>query len=99
MAETAVSPTSASSRNNNQPHLHQLNLSGSRNFYTKSIQEWVITFSIAVLKATVDPSCITKKPSPYVEILVDGKVIRKTEAVKNTHEPTWANETFTVYEK
>lgn len=53
---------------------------------------------MTVLKATVDPACITKKPSPYVEILVDGKVVRKTEAVKNTHEPTWSNETFTVYE-
>lgn len=52
--------------------------------------------NLSVLKATVDPVCVTKKPSPYVEVLVDGKVVRKTEAVKNSHEATWSNETFTV---
>ena len=88
MAEAVLLPTSTSSRNNNQASLNQLNLSGSRNFHTKSIQELVITFSIAVLKPTVDSFCITKKPSPYVKILVDGKVIFKAKAVKKH---SWTN--------
>lgn len=35
------------------------------------------------------------KPSPYVEISVDGNSPRKTETVKNTAQPKW-NETFTL---
>jgi hypothetical protein len=49
-----------------------------------------------VLRAAIDAALITKKPSPYVEVVVDGKSVRKTEVVKNTYEPTWSNETFTV---
>lgn len=32
------------------------------------------------------------KPNPYVEILVDGKAVRKTETLKNTHHPRWDQE-------
>ena len=48
------------------------------------------------MRAKIDPISITKKPSAYVEVTVDGKLARKTEIVKNTYEPTWSNETFTV---
>lgn len=32
------------------------------------------------------------KPNPYVEVLVDGKSVRKTETLKNTHHPRWDQE-------
>lgn len=32
------------------------------------------------------------KPNPYVEILVDGKSVRKTETLKNTAHPRWEQE-------
>ncbi|CAG9771972.1 unnamed protein product [Ceutorhynchus assimilis] len=35
------------------------------------------------------------KPSPYVEITIDGQTPRKTETVKNTTQPKW-NETFNL---
>lgn len=32
------------------------------------------------------------KPNPYVEILVDGKSVRKTDTLKNTNHPRWDQE-------
>lgn len=53
-------------------------------------------FISAVLKANLDPTCCSKKFTAYIEVYVDGKLARKTESIKNTHEPVWSNETFTV---
>jgi len=81
MAETNSQQVNSSSpnpttRNNNHPNYHQLNLS--------------------VLKASFDSAVCPKKPTAYVEVHVDGKLVRKTEAIKNSLEPVWNNETFTV---
>ncbi len=96
MAETN---SSSSPRNNNHPTYHQLNLSSNSIKSTSFLCFYLlfIFFSHPVLRAKIDPACITKKPSAYVEVSVDGKVVRKTETVKSTHEPTWANESFTMY--
>jgi C2 domain len=50
-----------------------------------------------VLKASFDSAVCPKKPTAYVEVHLDGKLVRKTEAIKNSLEPVWNNETFTVY--
>lgn len=103
MAETMAaaangSSSSASSRNNNQPTIYQLNVTG---IVYCCVQSQVKTLEkyfpcISVLRATIDPSLILKKPSPYVEISVDGKFVRKTESVKNSHEPSWSSEIHTL---
>ena len=102
MAETvaATANSSSSSGSRNTTSFHQLNFTGMTLLQDFHESTYSKSFLLCpVLKATVDASCIPKKPSPYVEILVDGKVVRKTESLKNTHEPTWTNETFTVYVK
>lgn len=104
MAETPISggsnPSSSSSsslgsRNNNNPNYHQLNLAGKLLSYREcySVANMVI---VTVSRATLDPAHFLKKPSAYVEVVIDGKSIRKTDAVKSSHEPVWCNETFTV---
>lgn len=102
MADTVVSTGSSSSSSGSRSNssYHQLNLSGFKHLRQLVFIKLLIeSYSRTVLKATVDPSCVAKKPSPYVEVLVDGKVVRKTEVVKNSHDPVWTNETFTVYVK
>jgi len=85
MAETPVSggsnPSSSSSSS-----------LGSRNNNNPNYHQ----LNLAVTKATLDPAYFLKKPSAYIEVLIDGKLIRKTDAVKSTHEPVWCNESFTV---
>ena len=54
-------------------------------------------FFYPVLKANFDSAVFSKKPTAYVEVHVDGKLVRKTEAIKNSLEPVWNNETFTLY--
>lgn len=88
MAETALAGATASSSSTTSP----ASTSSARNNNHPTFHQ----LNFTVLRAVIDAALITKKPSPYVEVVVDGKSVRKTEVVKNTHEPTWSNETFTV---
>ncbi|KPI93858.1 hypothetical protein RR46_13023 [Papilio xuthus] len=50
--------------------------------------------SLTVESATIRNSGLFK-PNPYLQVIVDGKVLRKTEVIKNTLHPKWKEE-FTV---
>lgn len=78
--------------NGEQPSFHQLNIVG------KCLSN---THRTAALTVLIPVECAHLrhynfiKPSPYVELSVDGENCRKTETVKNTIQPKW-NETFTL---
>lgn len=92
------SSSSIGSRNNNNPNYHQLNLAGEllSLLSTASLIHVLKSMIVTVSRASLDSAYFLKKPSAYVEVIIDGKLIRKTEAVKSNHEPVWCNETFTV---
>ncbi|XP_068621045.1 E3 ubiquitin-protein ligase Su(dx) [Battus philenor] len=50
--------------------------------------------SLTVESATIRNSGLFK-PNPYLQVIIDGKVLRKTEVIKNTLHPKWKEE-FTV---
>ncbi|CAG5021711.1 unnamed protein product [Parnassius apollo] len=51
------------------------------------------------LSLTVDSATIRNsglfKPNPYLQVVIDGKILRKTEVIKNTLHPKWREE-FTL---
>lgn len=95
-AASSSSSSSAASRNNNHPAIHQLNLSGKVLLRVMEVPCLKCASKFAVVRIVLDQALIPKKPSPYIEISVDGKFAKKTESVKNTHEASWTNEIHTL---